>query len=50
MKDKPESSLRELFIEELERVQGGTADPLSKIKDWLQTTHGFCEEGHDPTC
>lgn len=39
-----EPSLRELFIEELEQVQGGTAGPWETIRELLQTTYGQCEE------
>ena len=39
-----ESALRELFIEELEQVQGGAVSPWKMIHDLLQTTYGPCEE------
>lgn len=41
--------MRELFVEELAEVTGGSSDPLEKIKQWIndqfQTTHACCEEG-----
>lgn len=56
-KDKPQAStseggdmsnenIRELFIEELAEVQGGTAD--SGISASLMTTQACCEEFYDP--
>lgn len=36
--------LRELFIDELEQVQGGADSPWKKIQELLQTTYGNCEE------
>ena len=44
-------AIRELFIEELVQVQGGSAgDPLDKVKQWIkdqfQTTYACCEEGN----
>lgn len=43
--------LRELFVEELAQVQGGT-DPLRKVKDWIReallTTHACGEETISP--
>ena len=43
--------MRELFIEELAEVTGGTGDPLQKVKetlqdlrDYLLTTYGCGEE------
>lgn len=45
--------LRELFIEELADVTGGSGDPLAKVKDWLReqllTTYG-CGEEFPNTC
>lgn len=43
-------TIRELFIEELTEVTGGTGpDPLEKVRqfidDHFQTTHACCEEG-----
>jgi hypothetical protein len=44
--------IRELFIEELAEVKGGTNDPLEKVKWWIRellvTTYGCGEEG--PPC
>jgi hypothetical protein len=43
--------VRELFIEDLAKVHGGSvADPLGKIRDMLLTTHGCCEEGPTSCC
>lgn len=39
-----QTSLQELFIEELEEVKGGAASPWEKIRELLLTTHGMCEE------
>lgn len=46
--ENQEARFRELFIEELGHVQGGTADPLEKIRELLLTTYGSCEE--TPVC
>lgn len=50
MKEAPE--IRELFIEELEQVNGGgpVEEAIRKIKDGWNTTHACCEEGPDGCC
>lgn len=50
MSETEGSSPRELFIEELAEVKGGSANPLEKIREWLYTTYGPCEEGPDGAC
>ena len=44
--------MRELFVEELAEVTGGSSDPLERVKQAVQdikdgwnTTHACCEEG-----
>lgn len=47
----PATELKELFIDELLEVQGGSAgDPLDKFRDLLLTTYGCCEEGPTSCC
>jgi hypothetical protein len=43
-------TIRELFIEELAEVTGGSTDPLEKVKQFVKDTLGnsttaCCEEG-----
>ncbi len=46
---KTPAPMRELFVEELAEVRGGTGDPLAKLKEWIReqllTTYGCGEEG-----
>ncbi len=42
--------MRELFIEELEEVQGGWGWPPKPCKCCLPTTMACCEEGPCDTC
>jgi hypothetical protein len=45
------AGVRELFIEDLAKVHGGSvAVLLVKIRDMLLTTHGCCEEGPTSCC
>lgn len=50
----PETSdpreLKELFIEELTEVHGGSDGPFDKVRDLLLTTYGCCEEGPASCC
>ena len=41
--------MRELFIEELEQVQGGTG-PIRPCHCCLPTTQACCEEGECSSC
>lgn len=45
-------ALRELFIDELEQVQGGgpVEDLIRRIKDGEASTMACCEEGPDGCC
>ena len=47
MKEAPE--IRELFIEELEQVNGGgpVEEAIRQLKDGWNTTYACCEEGND---
>ena len=43
-------TIRELFIEELSQVTGGSTDPLQKVKQFIDdhfgnSTQACCEEG-----
>jgi hypothetical protein len=53
-REAAEGKVRELFIEELVEVRGGSDDPLAKvrqfIKDNFQTTYACCEEGPTSCC
>lgn len=49
MGDNPDAKVRELFIEELAEVQGGS-NPIKELKDQLNTTMACCEEGPHTCC
>ena len=48
-KDKEDREMKELFIEELEQVQGGRRPPRP-CKCCLPSTMACCEEGECDTC
>ncbi|HJR46311.1 MAG TPA: hypothetical protein VJ927_11980 [Actinomycetota bacterium] len=47
-KETKGAPIRELFIDELEEVKGGSTSPWKKLEELLVTTYGQCEE--TPVC
>ncbi|MDQ3956876.1 MAG: hypothetical protein M3273_00985 [Actinomycetota bacterium] len=54
--EKETGKVRELFIEELAEVHGGTGNPLKELVQWVRdqlvvySTMACCEEGPQSCC